>query len=1289
MGFGRGTLRRIFGAAFTVALLGLPAAATQAATYPSGFEEDTLVSGLTIPTTAAWAPDGRIFVAEKSGVLKVVSPGETTGTTILDISDKVNDSYDRGLLGIALDTDFESNGYLYLLYVYDVAPLMADSDGAMVSRLTRIQVSGSNTVSAETVLLGSYVSGPCPPPSNTLDCISAAGRSHAIGTVISAPDGTLYVGSGDASSYTEFDTMSFRAYDESSFAGKILHIDRNGKGLGGHQFCPSDTNLDHVCTKIHSKGFRNPFRFELRADGSLAVGEVGWNAREEIDFISSPGHSYGWPCYEGITHTPVYADDDRCDGPGGAYSKEGTPEQHLAPAFDYEHTSTNSVIGGPIYSGGDYPDDFDGDMIFGDYSGGFLKRLHLDAGGAVTGTTDFATGWGGVDLMLTPGGDVAFPDFGTGEPGTGSLKRIVYAPSAGTPNAVATATPVSGAKPLSVNLSAADSLDPEGQTLAYSWDFDDPNDPGATSTAVSPTHEYTDAGTYHPVVTVDDGDGHTDSQSVTVEVFDSPPTPVISSPADESTYRDGDTISLSGSATDAEDGTLPAAALSWTVILHHGAHTHQAGTFTGTHPSFTAQRDHDGDSYYEVRLRATDTAGEWRQTSIDLRPATVPFQLLSTPAGAPVAYGGKSRTAPFSTDSAIGLRTSVSAGPRFSQGGEIYHFNSWSDGSTGRVHQVEIPASASSETAVYYEDKAFEQSARASSVEDVGFEPTKATDDDPSTRWASWSQTADPSPTWEVDLGSVRSVSALEIDWQFAYASRYDVLTSVDGTHWSVVANESIGGPIKRRTTFPVRTVQYVRVHALEHGSVFGVSFFEARVLGPPDGDPVPEDKAAGGPTTASSSDPSFVPADAVDDDSDTRWSSTSSDAQWWQVDLGSQRTVDTVELNWEDAYASRYQIQTSPDGASFSTAATVDITKAGIERTGFAPRVARFVRVLGVNRATGSGISFWDARVYGGADPVPDTTPPDTTITSGPSGTTSSRSASLEFSSEAGAGFECSLDGAAFAPCVSPRSYGGLADGPHSFSVRAGDAAGNVDPTPATRDWTVAPTGPPSPNFRDVVRATPGLVGLWPLGERGTAAGNLAGASGGRYRGGAALAPALVAGTPDGARHFDGRNDRVAIGAQGLGRSSRLTLALWVKRDGTRGSRRRLLVSGSRTPLADGFTLLLDARGRPVLALGGKHRRRGALTGPALATGRTYQLAATYDGRRMSLYVNARKRASRAYAGGVAYPRAWSLSFGAPARGGSGLAAFAGVIDEVALFGTALGQPALAEQFRLGAGPG
>ena len=209
---------------------------------------------------------------------------------------------------------------------------------------------------------------------------------------------------------------------------------------------------------------------------------------------------------------------------------------------------------------------------------------------------------------------------------------------------------------------------------------------------------------------------------------------------------------------------------------------------------------------------------------------------------------------------------------------------------------------------------------------------------------------------------------------------------------------------------------------------------------------------------TASSTEASGLgPANAVDGNAATRWSSSYAEDQWWQVDLGSVKQVSRVELDWEGAYASSYRILTSTDGTNFSAAADDTATGAGFEATAFAARSARYVRVLALTRGTQWGVSFFEARVFGPATSG-DTTPPETTITAGPAGTVSTASASFEFASnETGSSFECRLDGGAWSGCVSPRQLTGLADGSHSFDVRATDQAGNVDASPASRSWTVS----------------------------------------------------------------------------------------------------------------------------------------------------------------------------------------------------------------------------------------
>jgi hypothetical protein len=646
----------------------------------------------------AWAPDGRLFVIEKPGRLKLVEPGGTSARTILDISSRVNHFHDRGLLGLAVDSAFESNSYIYLLYTYDVSPLTADSDASMVSRLERYTISPSNVIGSPTVLLGSFTQGACPPPSNSVDCLPSDDLSHSIGTVRSASDGTLWVGSGDGASFSTVDPLAFRTYDERSMAGKILHVDRNGRGLPGHPFCPSNTNLDHVCTKVWAGGFRNPFRFKLRPGGGLTVGDVGWGAREELDLIptgAGGGRLYGWPCYEGSVRTAGYRDRVECPD---EYAKEGTPSAHVAPSYEYARDGTDSaILGGPTYTGTQYPAGYRDDAFFGDYVQGFIRKANLDGQGRVVGVDNFASDWKGVDLEPDPNGDLAYASFGDGSPGSGSIRRIVYSPGNASPVAVATAAPTSGRSPLNVSFTGSASTDPDGDPLTYEWDF---GDGSAHSAQANPSHRYTRLGRFVAQLTVSDGRGLTDTETVTISVGD-PPVASIDSPADGSLYRDGETIQLRGSGTDPEDGALTDSAFHWTVRLHHLDHAHPVTRFEATKtPSFVALDDHDADSHYEVTLRVTDSHGLEGTRTITLRPQTVDFTLESAPPGAPLSYSGIAGVGPMVRTAAIGYRTTISAAESFVAGGREWIFERWSDGGA-RLHDVTVPAFAATLTAHY------------------------------------------------------------------------------------------------------------------------------------------------------------------------------------------------------------------------------------------------------------------------------------------------------------------------------------------------------------------------------------------------------------------------------------------------------------------------------------------------------------------------------------------------------------------------------------------------------------
>jgi glucose/arabinose dehydrogenase len=652
-----------------------------AATLPSNFQETTVASGLTAPTDVAWAPDGRMFIAEKAGKVRVVTAaGSLLSTPLLNISDHVHQSGDRGLLGIAVDSDFANNRYLYLLYTYDTSSTHAV--GPKTNRLTRVTVNTNNTASSEAVLLGSYPSQPCPEPSNTLDCMPSDGESHSIGTVRSASDGTLWLGSGDASNFGGVDENSLRALDERTFPGKIIHVDRNGRGLPGHPFCPANSDLTQVCTKVWAMGFRNPFRFTLRPNGLPAVGDVGWGAFEEVD-LAQVGRNYGWPCYEGPNRNGGFSNFQVCKD---FYAKQGTPSGVVFPDYYYAHGSGAAVVGGPTYTGGPFPDDYDGDLFFGDYVQGFIKRAEFDSAGKIASTKDFASNWFGVDLELR-NGDLYYVNFGDGSNGSGNVKRISYAPNNRTPVPVASATPTFGPAPLQVSFKGSGSTDPDGDALTYEWDFGDGTAKSASKDAV---HTYTTGGDYDARLKVTDSKNASATATVRISVDNTPPAVTLTAPVDGSKYRTGNSVQLSGSATDAEDGALSGTSLSWNVVLVHGNHVHPFQTLTGKTASFVTSTDHDADSYYRIMLTATDSKGFSSSKTVVINPQTVNLTISSVPAGAPVVYAGYPLVAaPHHALTSIGFKTSISAADQFVANGRVWEFANWSDGGA-IAHDVTI-----------------------------------------------------------------------------------------------------------------------------------------------------------------------------------------------------------------------------------------------------------------------------------------------------------------------------------------------------------------------------------------------------------------------------------------------------------------------------------------------------------------------------------------------------------------------------------------------------------------------
>ena len=642
-----------------------------------------VVQGLSGPTDFEFLPDGRILVAEKQGVVRVVKDGVLRTTPFLDIRDHVNARGDRGLVGIAADPNFASNGYVYLHYTYEHAP--ARPSGRKTQRVTRVTASGDAApVTSEVVILGKSVGPGCDSFPVGADCIPAEFTSHTGGDIQFASDGTMFVSTGDSASPNSVNDRALRAQNLDSLPGKIIRVTNTRAGLASNPFW--NGNASHSRSKVWALGLRNAFRIVQRpSNGVLYIGDVGWNSWEEVNTAPIGGLNFGWPCYEGSARQPGYEPTATCQALYG----QGAGAVR-APLLEYPHAKdtccSGSVIGGAFYTGTSYPSAYQGAYFYGDSTRSWIRSLRVDSSDTLVAGSDaeFATDVDGpVAIRPGPGGDIYYLAIYTGE-----LRRIVYGgvpPSNRAPTATTTATPTSGVAPLAVQLSSSGSSDPDGDPLTYTWSFGDGT---VDSTQANPEHTYMSNGTYTARLTVGDGRGGTSTDTVTVTVGNQAPSTTITSPASALRYKVGDTISLSGSGSDPEDGAIPGSGLTWTVTLQHcpagTCHAHPFLTTTGATGSFVVP-DHGDESHFEITLTATDSTGLQGATKVAIRPQTIRLTLATSPTGLQVVYDGMPGTAPVTRTTIAGSKHTIYAPSP--QGGAT--FVSWSDAGA-QQHDVTV-----------------------------------------------------------------------------------------------------------------------------------------------------------------------------------------------------------------------------------------------------------------------------------------------------------------------------------------------------------------------------------------------------------------------------------------------------------------------------------------------------------------------------------------------------------------------------------------------------------------------
>lgn len=271
----RSRIRPLF---FTCVLPLLLCDPSVAATVPAGFDDTLIASGLNRPTAMALAPDGRLFVCEQGGTLRVIKNGALLSTPFLSVT--VNSVGERGLLGVTLDPNFATNKFVYVYYTATTPTIH--------NRVSRFTAAGDVALTgSETIIL-------------ELETLVAT--NHNGGAIHFGLDGKLFVAVGENAVGSNAQTLNNRL-------GKMLRINSDGSIPTDNPFFGTASGANRA---IWALGLRNPFTFAVEPlSGDLFINDVGANAWEEIN-PGVAGGNYGWPTTEGETSDPALPKSPLC-----------------------------------------------------------------------------------------------------------------------------------------------------------------------------------------------------------------------------------------------------------------------------------------------------------------------------------------------------------------------------------------------------------------------------------------------------------------------------------------------------------------------------------------------------------------------------------------------------------------------------------------------------------------------------------------------------------------------------------------------------------------------------------------------------------------------------------------------------------------------------------------------------------------------------------------------------------------------------------------------------------------
>lgn len=603
----------------------------QNAVFPPGFAAVQVATGLD-PVAFTLAPDGRIFIAEKTGRVLIVENGVLRSEPFLEVD---VDSYtERGMCGIALDPDFGSNHFVYVYYT-------VKNEGH--NRVSRFTADGNFVTPGSELVL--------------LDLDQLSGPYHNAGALAFGIDGKLYIDTGDGFNKDNAQSLN-------SVLGKILRINPDGSIPTDNPFYNETSGKNRA---IYAMGFRNPFAMTVDPlTGRMFATDVGSDQFEEVNEIEA-GKNYGWPLVEGkLTGSP--------------------PQNYHDPLTAYDHNFGCAAVGVTMYNPfvPMFPNEYLGKIFFSELCKNKIFTLDPTTGDIEVFASNLSTP---LNLLTAPDGTFYFIDRSGTQTNyatnVGSLWRVFYTGS----NA-----PFVSVQPQPVLVPVSESVQfrvaASGEApLSFQWQQDGVDIAQANNdTLIFQNPMLSDSGSLLRCI-VTNASGSDTSQAAMLRVTSSHrPSVEMISPAEGDFFRGGEWMHLNGVATDAEEGPLGPSRFRWRVDLHHNVHSHPAfGPITGTDdeyfpiPSVNEVSDF---IWYKVHLTVTDLSGLSSNIERVVLPIKSKLVVQTSPQGFPIVVDGHRRTTPDTVTVVSGIFHQIDAPKSHVTPDSIYLFEKWASGET-------------------------------------------------------------------------------------------------------------------------------------------------------------------------------------------------------------------------------------------------------------------------------------------------------------------------------------------------------------------------------------------------------------------------------------------------------------------------------------------------------------------------------------------------------------------------------------------------------------------------------